>query len=346
MLVFSSLYWMVLPFAVAVADLDAERLQRQVIEYRKQLKSGHIIYHSTLIIKGEHKPSYDRKIEVWFDNKKIRNDIWLHEENDGLVFHRRVHCHHCEKEGYFVLYTGESERHGKPLAMNWQPLSGYPPGELPAPVTDPRLVGLSSSAFAVLAYLNLEKNNWLMRKDQYNRIVERGRWKGKEAVKISFMDSRNEKVSIWIVLEYGPSVVRIETRDTFSFDWIECDYEQKFGFWYPIHYTYEYSRNQQLEKREDMNIEVLSLNAPIPPEVFQLKGMKIPAGTRVSTDKGVMLWNGEELVPEEAPLRNVYRSGVGLRQWLLWGTSLVLALLAAFFVYRYFFRRSGQSASS
>jgi hypothetical protein len=337
-----------LPAGVDGPQVDADRLQRQVIEYRKRLNSGHIVYHTKLFQKGKREPANDRKTEVWFEGKKIRNDIWgRFYYNVGIKdVVRRIHCHHCEKEGHLIDYPGLQEWQGKPMAMDLQPLSWYPSKQNPAYVTDPRMVGLAPLSLAMLSSLNLDRNNWLVRKDQYNRTIERGRWQEKKAYKISFNIPPDQKISIWVVPEYGPSVVRIECHDKMIYTQLECAYAQKFGFWYPVHYVYEYMRDNQSDQKEVADIEVLSLNEPIDPEIFQLKGMQIPVGTPVSTDQGILIWNGKELVPEEAPLRNVYRSGVGLRQWLLWGTSLVLALLAAFFVYRYFFRRSGQSASS
>jgi hypothetical protein len=326
-------------------DQEAERLQRQVLEYRKQLKSGHMVYRATIFDKGERLPMRDYKVEAWFDGSRVRNDLWLPDGHGSQIY--KIYCYRCEKDNY-VLGHDSSLLGTDIISTNLQPLNWYPDRhKSPYIIIDPRTLGLSTYQVGLLYRTDLDQENLLARKDQYNRVLERGRWQGKEAYKISYTASRGQKVSAWIVPAYGPSVVRLEIRSGDIFDWIECHYELYAGFWYPAQQIYERLQGGKSETKEIAAVEVLSLNKPLDPDpdIFRFRSMKIPANTRVSTDKGVMLWNGAELVPEEAPLRNVYRSGVGLRQWLLWGTSLVLALLAAFFVYRYFFRRGGQSAS-
>jgi hypothetical protein len=73
--------------------------------------------------------------------------------------------------------------------------------------------------------------------------------------------------------------------------------------WFPSNYTSRVTANDSLEREERATVRVYSLNEPIDPSVFELRGMGVPAGIVVTTltsdrrHQGRQVWNGRDVVP-------------------------------------------------
>ena len=327
-----------LPAHARTAPADAAQIQRQILAYRNLLQRGHLIYHQTYYVKGERAPRYDRTTEIWFDGKKIRNDIWLRYEADGPVI-RIVHAFNCEKDGHAFDFPGMHLVTDQHVALNLHKITRYPRGENPAYVTDPRVFGLVPDNIPNLARYTL--NTWVGKSDQRDVAQKRVKWNAMDASEISYSTSKGTAVRMWIVPEYGPSIRRLELRaagpEGAPYVWtLECDYDNKLALWYPSQCTYNHLINGKPEEREVTKVDVVSLNQPVDPNTLTLAGMDLPADTAISTEEGLMVWTGSALARYDALPRNAYRSGPGVRRWLLFSSAVVCAVLAAFLLYRFY----------
>ena len=144
--------------------------------------------------------------------------------------------------------------------------------------------------------------------------VEPATWKGEKCWKVeSVRDLAGKKGRqvrrIFIVPSQDCSVVFLEVktfRDTEKTPYyvfsVESDitFHKESQLWFPAKVRYRASIGGKEDQDEVTDIQVVSLNRPIPKEVFTFKGMGVPAGHVVmdltDVEGGKKTWDGDKVV--------------------------------------------------
>jgi hypothetical protein len=122
------------------------------------------------------------------------------------------------------------------------------------------------------------------------------------------------------------------------------------GCWYPAKWVYERHENGKLTKKEEVSVELISLNEPIDPALFTLNGLeRLKPDTRVNwlasspppPAEGSLLWNGKDIVSG--------RPGYGLPEDFLNRSNrltviiIVNVIFLSLIFWIYFYRRYRQA---
>jgi hypothetical protein len=123
------------------------------------------------------------------------------------------------------------------------------------------------------------------------------------------------KYTYWIAPKFGYSVIRMHsyydgkprsptqepTAITSYTDSIVSEYKNT-GIWFPTELHHVFTVGGKLERTQDMFVKIISLNEPIDPELFTLKGLNVPAGTAVillpESEYDNFFWDGHEIKSE------------------------------------------------
>lgn len=144
--------------------------------------------------------------------------------------------------------------------------------------------------------------------------LEPATWKGQKCWKVGAVRDlaakrKRQERCFFIVPEQGYSVVFLEVktfRDAEKTPYYVFSVESEVAFheenrlWFPVNVHYRAIIDGKESQDEVTEIQVVSLNRPIPQEVFTFKGMGVPAGhvvmdlTDTDTDKKV--WDGNKVV--------------------------------------------------
>jgi hypothetical protein len=326
-----------------VTPPSAAEVERRALEHRRSIRSAHVVCKQKTYDAGAASPDRERVTTIWYDGMRIRADILLSYQK-GAPPHREVDCLGCERPDHYVAY-GEQKVEGGVLALECRPVDKRRPPTLR--VIDPRLIGMAPDSSPNLRKYHLE--SFLGRADRSPPTVEASNWKGEKVWRVSYSDFKNVQYRIWIVPDYGYGVTRIEAEWNASgkhfLDSIESEYSQvgTMGFWFPTRCIYERIANEKPVEKEVMDIEFVSINEPVDPGAFQLSGMNIRPNTPITGIHGPrgeeLIWDGNELVPEVLLPLNKYVSGSSWRQKLLFGNAVIFGLIAAFFLWRFLFRK-------
>ncbi|MFO0846703.1 MAG: hypothetical protein U0797_30765 [Gemmataceae bacterium] len=149
--------------------------------------------------------------------------------------------------------------------------------------------------------------SYIRQANRKNPVLERDTWKGKACWRISYLNRYDQPIRIWVVPEWGHAVVQIvhevpKQGKVWLKSAVETDYKQtKNGVWYPSRCVYQREEWGKPGEGEVCDVEVASINEPLPSKVFKLEGMDLPKGVIVmgplSKDGETLCWNGQQLVP-------------------------------------------------
>jgi hypothetical protein len=329
----------------------AEDVEKQVLEYRRALKTAEIQLSQATYSKENGPPDDERRTKIWFDGKKLRNDL-VYRLSGEKTYHREIHGRHCEREGYLLYYTDEKPPPGVAYGLEFHKIG---PDTDPAscPVIDPRLLGLIIRPSYNLPDSHLDE--FVRPSDRHPPSIRKTRVNGKELLLVEYTFLSGTRVREWIATDRGPSIVRMESE--YDKDGKPCihslvcdfaDAPTAGGYWFPKSCTYHYTIDGKMGAlREVATIDVISLNKPIPPEAFTLAGMGITQGSTITglprADKadGLPEWNGDTIITPKRPVVPLASPAImpGWRNPLLLGGSVFLALLAGLVIWNAFLRK-------
>lgn len=337
-----------------------EAIEDAVVSYRRSIRQMHVVWHQTVqrrLNRGEAPAKGEGRTQIttlWLDPDHLRVDVEAPgtPERPGS---REFTCRNCEAKGTIVRSDGIPHS-AAPLQFN--SIAEAPAtadaddaGRTPASLNnlglpDPRLLGLQTTMSGNLCHFGFE--SLVGRRDRENATVTPAMWEGRPCSLIAFdLLARTGRVGVkfWVVPEWGPSIARIETTEGRLADSVSMTYEQDAdsGIWYPKDCTYERKKDGVLSDREIVNVDLISLNQEIDPDVFRLRGLGVPVGTPVSglpemRSGNSYVWTGSEIeeVKEESPgaLDRLppAKEGVGR---LLKVNAILFGLIAAFCLWRY-----------
>jgi len=328
---------------IAAPSQEVTQIEESVLEYRRTIKTGHVELRATTYFDGSEFANRSTVTTIWFDDKSLRNDLELrYQKNDPS--HREIRCRNCERDGYVVRYSFQI-MDGAVMTVSLHEIDLLAdPASMP--VIDPRLLGLfpDSTPNGIMYH----DESYLRRFDRDEPSLHEDTWEEMDCWRVEYVTLNDVRIRIWIVPAQGPSVVRMEQewhakgkRDGHFLDRIEVGLSrvEPAGIWYPESIVYERTKDGVSLEREVVDVVVRSMNEPLDSSTFQLIGMGIPAGTPVSgylDPRGSVEWDGREIVATSVsdhflpPIEQEKR-----RSLLLIGNAILLALLGAFFLWRY-----------
>jgi hypothetical protein len=334
---------------------SGERLENDRIAYRRAIVSCQLKFRS------EYKSPTHRRShgELWFDGAKTRMDVYYPYEGDTRIYgglsphpgethYRETKCVTDEE---CIKYTSARVASGQYIAVLLRE-RGHEESMKIVMVTDPRLIGTVASAFLDLAVytfgLGHAEAGW---KPGAVTPVE---YRGIDCWEAEFSHPSGSDVRKILDPTKGFSVVYDEasfgSEENFTLDTLECSLSQHqpSGIWFPSKCVYERTTGGKQISYEELEIEVVSMNEPLSDKIFQLAGMDIPPGRDINRGppdpRGSVYWNGEQIVPVSASVRDLPEAEPERRRWLFIGVSVALSLITFSLLWRYLKNR-GQPKS-
>jgi hypothetical protein len=318
-------------------------VERQVLQYRRSIQRGHMVFKQKTFVGGNDKPAHERVSTFWFEGDKFRSDVVIHNPV-GADPVREVSCRNCEREGHVVWYIEEKGKEGIIGLRLQKEQEARKQGV--QPVIDPRLLGMTAASVPNFTKYHLE--SYVGKHDRQEPTVQRDRWKGKDCWQIDYRDMRGTSYRYYVDPERGPSVIYLKVSWDYQghhyMDSVEATLQQ-FGpskIWFPQSCVYQQEMDGKLLEKEVVDVEVISLKEPLDSDTFTLVGMKIPPDTFISglsDPRGNLFWNGKEIVPESELPRNKYTSNPTTQRWMLIGNAIFFAVLAVYLLWRYWRQR-------
>lgn len=200
-------------------------------------------------------------------------------------------------------------------------------------IPDMRVLGLYPMDSYNLIYLDL--SSYLTRKD---RDAEESTWVEDPQGPLlldRFTLKDGQEASFWVNPAKGYAVVRSVIKADEIVDEIVCDVEKHAdsGLYFPTHYVYTRSYDGKETSREDLTIDVISLNKPIDGSRFELASLGIPVGTPVYeplNPRPGRIWDGHRVIDRQS-LRPVKATGAAHGFSIRLQLSLALFVLACIF---------------
>jgi len=323
---------------------SVDELEKAALQQRRAIVRGSANLKSMEYKNGSATAHAGFIMKLWLEPSKSRRDLWWlkgAEEKSA----RQIDCRNCERNGYNVLWD-ETELPSGTIVVSFVKM-GPEYNSPQRKLLDLRMLGLVPVHVNSLTGFHLE--SYLTRTDRDKPTVKRDVWKGQECWLIQYVDVWKSNIHIWICPQKGNSVVRMISEDkgrdgVLWLSSIESTVESvgRSGLWFPSLCVFERIRDGKPDAREVLEITDLSLNEPIPPEVFSLAGMDIKDGTTISgvPELGSWHWKDGQIQRNTAAPRfpGAISSESTWRKWVAW-IGVGAALLSACFFVLYIARR-------
>lgn len=316
----------------------------RAIQRRQEIRSGHVRLVSS--ISGGTSVAVR---EIWFDGGAWRCDTDRNGPAPGGPLWR--HCIANGKEFFWDYDAPPPGGYVAPRLMD----TAAPGHKHFMPPLDVRMLGFSTNDSWNTAH-DTNLNVVIGREDRQSATRNEVVVNERRLVEVAY--ERRNGVRFVIQLDpqrdYCPVLIHLTAGDDDnlreSIARCELRLHEPSQFWFPSLHESERRLNGETVEQHRCEIEVLSLNEPIDPQVFSMAAMELPVGNPVlvahaSPDAPIeeMVWNGTELVPSahfvSAPLQ---AEGGGNAKFL--GLAVLLALAGASFAWLSFRSRAAPSS--
>lgn len=315
---------------------EIQQLEDAILTQRRLIVSGHIrVSREFTDLTGPRRIDEQSDIITYFDAtsgaKRIREDL----TQNGIS---TVQC--FDGTLWYWYRTGPASSNGTRYSLGVKELTSRDL-EGPAYLHQPVLLMLHPLWYKGTVGFHMEQ--FIGSPQRRGFSAAPCRWENTDAWKVSFEITRagGAAMSYWVVPSWGYSVVKMELKSDddgvakkFS---VQCAVKEVAkGIWFPSEVHWQDVAGEAWKRKEDLRIEVVSINRPIDQSIFGPGTMGIPPGTDVArvvsgTGSGPLKWDGKAIVPrsrEEALARLAVPDGSGhrLRPMVMLATSLLLAL--------------------
>jgi len=312
---------------VGLAAAEVADIERQAVEHRRAIRSGEVI------VQCDYHNGRAAKMHIWWDGDSYRQDVSRgNDRRDVRVWHAGRHLHFSDELG------DNGNRLVASVALaNDRNHVGF------AEPNDPRRIGMATADFLNLVHYPVDE--FLANPARKNTELRQEQQAGRECTLVTITRVNGASVRAWIDPQRGPSVLRMEVAvdrpKGQNVESVEVDLakDEASGFWFPKHAHTESRTAGKLEREEDSTIEVVSLNQPIPPEVFTFAGIGVPVGwpvsdhTRPDIDRQ-LAWDGRAVASVERAA-DTARAATRTNVVYLVG-ALLLAAVASLLLWRFF----------
>ena len=318
---------------VILSAADVADIERQAVEHRRAIRSGEVI------VKCDYHNGRAAELHIWWDGDSFRQDV---SRGNG---YRDVDVW---REGQYLHFSDEPGASGNKLVASVafakdRHFVGV------AERDDPRRIGMAAVDFLNLNHYPLDEV--LANPARKNTTVQQEQLAGCECTLVTITRVNGGFIRVWIAPERDFGVVRMDCEisdgRTKSFDTVDVDLalHEPSGLWFPVHTNCRNGIGDRIEREEDCTIEVISLNQPIPPEVFTFAGIGVPVGwpvsdyTRPDIDRQ-LAWDGRAVASVERAA-DTARAATRTNVVYLVG-ALVLAAVALLWLWRFFSHRQAE----
>ncbi|MBX9790449.1 MAG: outer membrane lipoprotein-sorting protein [Pirellulales bacterium] len=313
---------------VSLAAAEVADIEREAVEYRRAIRSGEVI------VRRDDPNGRAAELHIWWDGDSFRQDV---SSGNG---YRVVDVWH---QGQYLHFSDEPSDNGNKLVATVADANdrGAVGSKQPS---DPRRIGMAAVDFLNLVHYPLDEV--LTNPARKNTTVRQDQLAGQECTLVTITRVNGGIIRVWIAPERDFSVLRMDCeisdgRGTKSFDTVDVEValHEPSGLWFPVHSHCRNGVNDRIDCDEDCTIQVISLNQPIPPEVFTFAGIGVPVGwpvsdhTRPDIDRQ-LAWDGQAVVTVERAA-DTARAATRTNVIYLAG-ALVLAAVALVLLWRFF----------
>jgi hypothetical protein len=284
----------------------------RILESRQSIQRGHVEVETVYTNIGRREPALHREWSIWFDgDTKRRSDV----TQGGIT---EAVCLDCYVERTELYYTTQPPIDpDTTMALSFY--DGYGESSPDRTVPNPRWFGClpdtMKNAEFYLSPLEVFGSS-LHKTTGYPKVTSDKRenvdcWKVDWKFDHSYNGmSTTVPCTVWVEKSDISHILRVESR--FESDGIVYvdgvdseseEYQNKILF--PTKLTYRRTENGKVTASQDVQIKVISLNEPLPPDTFSPKGISIlKPGTPVSwamerdrpEEKGELVWDGNNVV--------------------------------------------------
>jgi hypothetical protein len=320
----------VLLASAVFAQESVEIIERKCIESRLAIKTYHIKVERDIHDVNDKSRVRNIGFEYYYDTQNKRCDTAFEWTNPKLQsepgrYTQMEVWNEDEKKRYF-WFSGISED-GLPSALQIYSIDDTTDREAAMRnFVDFRIIGFTPQGFT----LQVSFDDIVSSPVRRNVTMADVQFKGMDCKKISFVHAvSGSKGCFWIVPDKGYNILRFECeREDISWKgWTELEIKQdaSTGIWFPESSRMEQYKNGQLTVKEDLKINVISLNKKIDPAYFTPQKMNVTVGASVFipplTDTINLFWDGEKII-DESESEFLFKIE---KKSLLWNYTLVAA---------------------
>lgn len=328
--------WGVVP-SLLWAVPTADELERAVVSQRQAIHSGELRLVAQTYRDGASEPQAVHEAEVWFSGEQMRCDMVRRTEQSSDAY-RILECLNCPAKGY-VTELSETNPDRPTDAVTVRQVPNDFSISQTVNLFDPRILGVTPSKFSLYRHAHLEE--FLLRPDRTGDAVTETTWEGQPAWELTIDLEDGVQIKAVVVPSLGNSVTRFQGGTTidghsylYQVDSTIARTEPE-GIYYPSECVFTETHDDKLVTQEIITVEHVRLNNPIPPETFELEGMKIRSGSYVqghpnAAEQTGMFWEGTDLVHREHQLGQPQPTPEpigGKHRWWLLGVAIGLALV-------------------
>ena len=309
---------------------EIAEVERLAVQQRREIKSGEVV------VRAQYHDGKTIHLHIWWDGRSHRQDRFLGEFRDVQIW----------SDGRYLHWNNEpGDRPGSELVATVasdQDMGAWGARE----PNDPRRIGMSPSDFLNLVHYPVDE--FLSNPARKGSTSEPAQQAGIDCTLVSMTNLHGGTIRSWIAQERGYGVLKMEIevgsgeRKRVSVVETDLALNEPSKVWFPQHFHTWSSKGEDVEYDEDGTVEVISLNEPIPPEVFTFAGVGVPIGWPVSDRtrpdvSGPQAWDGQAVVSVKRAA-DASRVASRVNFVYLFGAAL-LALVGAALMWRVLFRR-------
>jgi hypothetical protein len=289
---------------------DGISILTKIRETRQLILSGHVEIKTSS--SGRQFRDFRKEWTIWFDGDNKRRSDVIQSENTTVM------CLDCYAEQTDLHYTTLPPTDPN-TTMALVFYDGYSDASLNRSVPDPRWFGclvleIENSQYHLSP---LEIYDSSLNKPAEHPTVVSDICKNVDCWKVDWRFdysyngmSTTVPCTLWVDKSDTSHILRVESRfesnGILYIDGVDSESEKyQNKIWFPTKLTYQRTENGKITASQNTQINVLSLNEPLPPDTFSPKGISfLKPGTPVSwamerdrpVEKGELVWDGNNVV--------------------------------------------------
>jgi hypothetical protein len=267
-------------------DRSAEQIEKDAIMARRAIKTCSVKWETKMLVLRGQSSTRIEVCKIWADGKKLGIDSTISEH--GKLLHHNIQCLPCDKEGHFLRYVRS------PNPNESYPAKIRPYTEISKKLSilvDPRMLGMLPYSIETFPFEHLE--GFVASPKRGATSVRKDAWNGLPCYVVESISQSlrgNPKMTIWVVPSMGNGIVRLSMdRGEGKGRYVTVADIQlaQYGpekIWYPSRCEYIAREADKIYAHEITTTSEVKINEGLPPDAFQLAGIKFPESTIILDD--------------------------------------------------------------
>jgi hypothetical protein len=266
----------------ALDDLSVKEVEARAIAHRESIKSGIIKLESEYYFNNDKVElrRQSRTVVYWDGDSRRIDRSRPYDETAGLAggsYRESV----SSVAGIMRVFNDRKFPDGGRMVTTMFPADHN--NAQGHPIPDSRLIGMYPNSYLNLVHQKDNLNCFLGNQHELLRAtVEIVELDGARVYKLTY-SKRNGTQTAWIMPDHNFEIARIETDFDSQHESLVIEHKPVEGFgFFPSHIQYRSFSDDKLRRSEDLRVDVVQLNKPVPPRLFTFPGMDVPVGTQVT----------------------------------------------------------------